>query len=190
MQAIVITGFEKVKKMTRLYFVCGQRVIQQAYQQAKVLKSIATKLNSSVEDVEKSLDTYIDLSNQAKKQVTEYEKVVHHNMAKELQAQTVKQFKAYFAHYQDKDIKVLRAIAKDDLFASNSIVCLFAVNGSETSALLSASDDTKVDLRPIFKELSAKFAGKGGGQQQFITGNMKNTDVAQMIAECKAILEK
>lgn len=183
-QSIVILGSEKVKKIIRVYFICGMRVVKYAFQAAKTLKSIGSKFNVPPDDVERAIGQHLESSAIARKQLTEYEKVVFHHIASDFfKVRTFTSKSSYglvCAHVADKDIRALKAIAKDDALARQTITALFSEQAPQLENekvlihfVMSLSEDIKgIDFREVIKEGLKQFHGKGGGSPGFVQGTI------------------
>lgn len=85
---------------------------------------------------------------------------------------------------EGKDMNTIRTVAKQLLATHNAtIVALLAREGADaaTSFIIGASPDLAADLRPLLKEVFAKYPGKGGGDGRFVKHNMKYNTIIYMI---------
>ncbi len=72
----------------------------------------------------------------------------------------------------------LRTVGKQLLSTStNTLAFLFSKTKDGLIFVLGASTDLAVDLRPLLKEVFAKFGGKGGGDGRFVQGNIGGSDL-------------
>ncbi|KAL0479474.1 hypothetical protein AKO1_015145, partial [Acrasis kona] len=194
-QSIVILGCESIKKQTRLYFICGTRVTNYARQASSTFSSLGKHLScsSSTQDVTSAVEAQIESYNQLKKTCNDYEKIVLRSTASELfQTADVTQSgsKLIVSELKGKDMRFMRAVAKEAVFSSNSIVCLYNCD-AETQFVINCSTDLKqVDLRQVVKSLFVKVNGKGGGQAVSVTGTLKTNNSKLVHSECHDILNK
>lgn len=199
--SIVVLYSEKIKKVTRLYFICGNRVVNYATNSAKVLKSIGTKLGipPTPEEVEKAVEQTLENNTNLKKTIVEYEKIIFKSLAQEVfQTSAIASksgtVKICCKIVENQDVKNLRMITKEPIFATKTVVALLSkIADSNTIAfMLSASDDitqvnSKFDLRNFLKENLTKYQSKGGGSALSVQGTLNTTShtVEQIFDEMK-----
>lgn len=173
--AILLRSVEKVRKTTRVEFVCGLRAIKRARGDYESLTRIATSLSASIADaatiVGAQADKLKDSESGRKK------------LAKELAV-----FRAgalYDAAAPNatgvRTIVVRDATSMDDLrdlaqaaFALSRVVVVGALT-NPPSILLAASEDSGVDAGKLLKERLAAAGGRGGGSPRLAQGSVPDT---------------
>lgn len=184
-QAIVVVNYERIKRTTRVFFVCGLRATDLLYRQSLGIKRIGIKLTvpPGYEPVEKAVDQLMADFSALRKTCTENEKIIAKALAAEILQNGVEksagsQVKLFSMDLSERDINLIKCIAKLLQATPNSIVALYTKTGSKESITLNfiicASSDLNIDLRPLLKESFATFSGKGGGDQRFVQGNYPN----------------
>jgi alanyl-tRNA synthetase len=197
--SLVILGTEKIKKTTRLSFICGVRVTAYATTSAQLLKRLASKLGCGPDNVEQVLSNTLVASATVRKQLTDAEKLVVQKVAKEIYEENGKDSKSesfkVFSRVLDGDLAIIgdlgnmRTLAKSPIFQSKCLIILLSPSESSNAVnfIISASDDlvkaNVIDLRNWIKEIFKKIPGKGGGASTMIQGSFINTLSSQSILE-------
>lgn len=169
---ICVTGAEKSKGSTRVHFVCGYRALNEARENARVIKSIGLKLSSGRDDLEKSLDRIQSDFAETRRQLSAAEKKLAELLGRELAARG----KVVVELFEGKAIDYLRAVATA-LVSQPGKVAILGGSGETSSVVVARSQDLSLDLRPLFKGILAPIQGKGGGSAHFVQGGGPGKDV-------------
>lgn len=190
--SLVILSTERMKKMTRLSFICGTRVTAYASSSAQTLKQMASRLACAPDAVEQAVSASIDSSTQLRKQFNDLEKLFVQKCARELYANRVTHPSQSFDsvvrvmnQYDDllvlSDLGNMRKLVREPVFASKCIIVLLSINEPSNSVnfMIGASDDLVkdkvIDLRNWIKEIFVDFPGKGGGAATMVQGSFTST---------------
>lgn len=190
-QSIAIVNYERIKRTTRLYFVCGLRAVNLLYKQSQVLKRIGLRLTSppDAEAVEKAFDQQMGEVTNLRKTLAESEKIIIKGIVSEVEKSKLNPHANLpgvtvgCTELEGQDMGAIRSVAKQILASRPAtIVALLAkADGQSTSFVIGASPDLAADLRPLLKEVFGKFPGKGGGDGRFVQGSFASNDVQALV---------
>jgi alanyl-tRNA synthetase len=172
---------EKIRKATRIEFVCGQRAVRRARRDFEALGKIAASLSASADEaaelVAGQAERLKDADNARKR------------LEKELATYRVRE------RYDDaapdasgvRTIVIRDAASMDDLrtlaqaaFALPKVVVIGAVP-NPPSVLMASSEDSGVDAGRTIKERLAAVAGRGGGSPRIAQGSVPNAEALESV---------
>ncbi len=179
--AMLIRSSEKVRKTTRVEFVCGQRALRRARRDLEALSTIAASLSSSLDDAPAVVATQTerlrDADNARKK------------LDRELSAFRARE--RYDAAAPDAagvrtivvrdaaSIDELRALAQAAFALPRAVVVGALV--SPPSVLLASSEDSGVDAGRLLKERLAVVGGRGGGSPRLAQGSVPDASAVETL---------
>lgn len=162
---IKIVNVENYKGGVRLTIVCGERAVKDFDHKNQLLKEIGARLSAKPEQVAKAVE----------KQEKELQQL------KEKMAALSQQLVQYKLEQVDAEGSVcLVETALDPVAARNLVNGLAAKVGGHGAVLLPKAEgeyqyiigSLNQDVRPLAKELAAKFGGRGGGSAQMVQGTV------------------
>jgi alanyl-tRNA synthetase len=181
---VCITGVERQKGSTRVHFVCGYRALNEARENARVLKSLGQKLSAGRDDLEKAVDRIQADFAETRRELSAADRKLAELVGRELAARG----RVVVEVFEGKGIEYLRSVATAVVQAPGKVAILGGT-GEASSVVLARSADLSLDLRSIFKEVLAPVQGKGGGTAHFVQGGGPGADVraALKVAEEKIL---
>lgn len=170
--AVLLRSNEKVRKSTRIEFVCGQRAVGRARKDFELLGRIAASLSSGLDDLGPVIATF-------------NERLKEHDSARKKMGQELASYRArerYDAAAADengiKRIVIRDAATMDDAraiaqaaFALPKVVVIAAI-GAPPSVLVASSEDSGVDAGRALKETLGAVGGRGGGSPRLAQGSV------------------
>jgi alanyl-tRNA synthetase len=181
--AVLLRSVEKIRKATRVEFVCGQRAIRRARRDYESLGRIAASLTSSIDEaasvVGAQSEKLKDLDGTRRK------------LEKELASFRVRE--RYEAATPDasgvRRIVVRDATSIDELrtlaqaaLALSKVIVVGALT-SPASVLIVASEDSGVDAGKALKEKLAAVGGRGGGSPRMAQGSVPDLVALERVVE-------
>ncbi|HEY9226700.1 MAG TPA: DHHA1 domain-containing protein [Gemmatimonadaceae bacterium] len=178
---VLIRSSEKVRKTTRVEFVCGQRAIRRARRDYESLAQIAASLSASLDDaaglVTAQTERLKDGDNARKR------------LEKELAAYRIRE--RYDAAAPDsagvRSIVIRDAATMDDVralaqaaFAFPKVVVVGALT-NPPSVLVATSEDSGVDAGKLLKERLTAAGGRGGGSPRLAQGSVPTGDAVENV---------
>jgi alanyl-tRNA synthetase len=179
--AVLVRSSEKVRKTTRVEFVCGRRALRRARHDLDALSAIAASLSSSLDDAPAVVATQSERLREADN--------ARKKLDRELSGYRVRE--RYDATTPGADgvrtIVVRDATSIDELrafaqaaFALPRVVVIGALL-TPASVLLASSEDSGVDAGRLLKERLAIVGGRGGGSPRLAQGSVPDADVVEAV---------
>lgn len=173
--AVLLRANEKIRKATRIEFVCGQRAVNRARRDFETLSGIATSLSASLDDTASIV-------------ATQAERLKESESARKKAGQELATYRArerYEAAAADdhgvRRIVIRDAATMDDAralaqaaFSLAKVIVIGAI-AAPPSILVAASEDSGVDAGKLLKETLAGVGGRGGGSPRLAQGSVPDT---------------
>jgi len=192
-QSVAIVNYERIKRTTRLYFVCGLRAVNLLYKQSQALKRLGLRLTAppDADSVEKAFDQHFTEVENLRKKMAEEEKKAVKDIIKNIEQKLVPQkasatVKLASIDMEGRDMNITRTVAKQLLAANTGTLLALVSKSDEDTAVftIGASPDLAADLRPLLKDVFVKFPGKGGGDGRFVQGSFTGVKEVGAVREC------
>ena len=177
---VLLRSVEKVRKSTRIEFVCGLRAVRRARKDFESLAAIGASLSASLDDAAGLVAAQSERLKEGDNARKKLEKDLAVFRARErYDAATVDANGVRTIVVRDAgSIDELRALAQA-AFSLPKVVVVGALN-SPPSVLVAASEDSGVDAGKLLKERLAAAGGRGGGSPRLAQGSVP--DVAAVDA--------
>jgi alanyl-tRNA synthetase len=180
---ILLRSVEKVRKSTRVEFVCGERAVRRARRDYESLVGIAASLSASIDDVQPLVSAQSDRLKEGDN--------ARKKLEKDLAAYRVRE--RYDATPADangvRTIVIRDAGSMDELkalaqaaFALLKVVLVGAV-ANPASVMLASSEDSGVDSGKILKEKLTAAGGRGGGSPRIAQGSLPGPAAVDAVVE-------
>lgn len=176
---VLVRSNEKIRKATRIEFVCGQRAVSRARRDFETLSGIASSLSASLDDAASIV-------------ATQAERLKDSESARKKVGQELASYRArerYDAAAADengvKRIVIRDAPTMDDArnlaqaaFSLTKVVVIGAI-ATPPSVLVAASEDSGVDAGKLLKETLASVGGRGGGSPRLAQGSVPDASALE-----------
>lgn len=165
-QLIKILHVEKMKKQSRIHFVCGARVLQELAMRKDVLTNVARQLSVPEEEAADALQKVMTTAKQTEKQLQQLLDAQLTTIAAELAAQTIAA-KAFDGFSMQQLQKIARTVV-----AENDDVQVFLASHVDGKIQFVAARGANVtrSMKDISAAVLPLLNGKGGGNDQFVQG--------------------
>ncbi|MDI7743118.1 DHHA1 domain-containing protein [Lysinibacillus fusiformis] len=186
---IKIMGTEKMKKNTRVSFVCGNRVLNQLAMRKNVLSDIARQLSVPEESAAIALRKVLDdgktmekALEDAKNQLLEYE-------AKELVAASV-DTGLIAASFENRSVQDLQKLGRAVISQFGEGICLLVAENEDKLQFIAArGSGVEKSMKEISGAILPLMNGKGGGNDAFVQGGgEKSISAKELLAEMKKLV--
>jgi alanyl-tRNA synthetase len=170
--AVLLRSIERIRKSTRVEFVCGQRAIRRARRDYESLGRIAASLSSSIDDAAPLATAQAERLKELDGARRKLEKeLASYRMRERADAATpdargVRRIVVRDAGSMDE----LRTLAQAALDLPK--VLIVGVLASPPSVLVAASEDSGIQAGAVLKEKLAAVGGKGGGSPRMAQGSV------------------
>jgi alanyl-tRNA synthetase len=180
---ILLRSVEKVRKATRVEFLCGERAVRRARRDYESLLGIAGSLSASIDDVAPLVTAQSERLKEGDN--------IRKKLEKDLASYRVRE--RYDATTPDvngvrtivirdaSSIDELRAMAQA-AFALQKVVVVGALT-NPPSVLLASSEDSGVDSGRTLKEKLTAAGGRGGGSPRIAQGSVPGPAAADLVVE-------
>ena len=181
--AILLRSVEKVRKSTRVEFVCGQRAVSRARRDYEAIVGIATSLSASIDDAASLVSAQSDRLKEADNARKKLEKdLAGYRVRERYDAASADPNGVRTLVIRDAgSIDELRALAQA-AFALPKVVVVGALT-SPPSVLLASSEDSGLDSGKMLKEKLTAAGGRGGGSPRLAQGSVPDRAALDSVVE-------
>lgn len=180
--AIKIMGTEKMKKNTRVSFVCGNRVLKQLAMRKNVLSDVARQLSVPEETAATALKKVLNEVKATEKALEDAQNHLIEYEAKELVANRTNNIVA--CTFENRTVQTLQKLGRAVVSQHSELICLFVANNEDKLQFIAARG---VNVKKSMKEISTAILplinGKGGGNDTFVQGGGEKSVSAQDLLE-------
>ena len=178
---VLLRSVEKVRKSTRVEFVCGLRAVRRARKDFESLTAIGASLSASLDDAAGLVAAQSERLKEGDNARKKLEKDLAVFRARErYDAATADASGVRTIVIRDAgSIDELRALAQAS-FALPKVVVVGALN-SPPSVLVAASEDSGVDAGKLLKERLAAAGGRGGGSPRLAQGSVPDLAAVESV---------
>jgi alanyl-tRNA synthetase len=169
---IVVRGWERAKKMTRVRFLCGARALSDYRAANRTAEAIAQKLSVGRDEAELSVVRLIDERKRLTRRMRELSELAAQVEAQELieTPESINGPRIVSRIFDDRDFEEIKLIAHR-LVEREGVIALLAAREVEMARLIFArSTDLSADMNSLMKVACEKLGGRGGGKPDFAQG--------------------
>ncbi|MGE0126943.1 MAG: DHHA1 domain-containing protein [Blastocatellales bacterium] len=182
---IAVRGWERAKKMTRVHFVCGSRLLDDYRAANKTAEAIARKFSVGREEAEAAVARSLDENKRLSRRVRELAELAAKAEAQQLveSVGVSNGLRVVVRIFDDREFEELKLLAHR-LVDGDGVIALLALKEGEMARLVFArSADVSADMNAAMKIACEKLGGRGGGKPDFAQGGGSN------LAELNSALE-
>lgn len=184
--AIKILQIEKQKKLIRVEFVCGERVLTHLHRKQEVLLDLISTLSSPEEKLVDAAKNLLNNEKSLEKQIADLKESLYQYEAKELLA--TKEKTIITATFQNRSIQELQKLARMVVTESPESICLFvAENGGKLQLVVAKGNEIEQSMKELVTQVLPLINGKGGGNEMIAQGGGDTTLSSEQFIE-KALL--
>ena len=188
---IAVRAWERAKKMTRLHFVCGSRVLKDYRAANKSAEAVALKLSVGRDEAEASVMRLIEEGKRLSRRVRELGEIAAKVEAAELLASATASngLRIVEKVFTDRDFEEAKLIAHR-LVDGENVIALLGVREAEMVRLVFArSANMTADMNALMKAACEKLGGRGGGKPDFAQGGgTKSAELSVALSAAKSLL--
>jgi alanyl-tRNA synthetase len=162
---ILITRMERTKRLTRLEFLCGGRVIRYAREANRALEAISQIVSTPPLESASGVKMVWDELQRSRKAVDELELRLLDMEAAEFPASDGTALGAF----KGRGIDTIKVLAQK-ICVRPGIVALLADESDQIRVVFARSADSPVDVAAILKRTLEMFGGRGGGKPSLAQG--------------------
>lgn len=186
---IGILGWERFKGGSRVTFVCGGRALRslRSYRDSvtgsiRLLSVLPSELPQAIERAQAESR---DLRRSLKQ--TQDALATHEAARLVATAAVVGTTRVIVEALDGWDASGLKAMASAAIASESVVVALFSTT-TPIAAVLARSKNVTVDLQGVFKQLVARFGGRGGGKPDLVQGGGFNSAPVDLVSAARELL--
>jgi alanyl-tRNA synthetase len=180
--AIVLRGVEKVRKTTRVEFLCGRRTVARARRDFETLSRIAASLSASIDDAGEIVGAQAERLRDSESARKRLEKELAGFRARELYeaaSPSANGVRTVVVRSGPRAMEDLRTLALAVIGNAKSVVV--APLADPPSILVATSEDSGADAGRLVKEALALAGGRGGGSPRIAQGSVPNAAALETV---------
>jgi alanyl-tRNA synthetase len=162
---ILIIGFERAKKQSRVQFICGDRVLRYARAANRTLETISQTISAPPLESASGVRMLWDEHQTARKRTEELEDRLMDYEAAEFPVQNG----LATGSFKNRGIEKLKILASK-ICSRPGTVALLVDEGDQLRVVFARSADGKADMNALLKKTLDRFGGRGGGRPNLAQG--------------------
>lgn len=173
--AVLVRGAERIRKTTRIQFLCGKRAVRRARSDYEALGQIANALSASPDESPALVASQSQQLRDAENARRKLERELAEHRARQLHAEAEPdaQGRRLVVVRDASGMEELRTIAQ--AFAALPGGIMVGVIAEPPSLLYAASADTGIDAGRTLRELVQSLGGRGGGSPRVAQGSLTDS---------------
>ena len=186
---ILIRKVERIRKSTRVEFVCGLRAVRRARADFEALTRIATSLSASLDDAPALVASQSEQLRAMENERRRMERELAGFRARELYDATSPTASGLRVVRRDaRSMDELRVLAQ--ALSTMPRVALVGTIAEPPSLLLATSEDTGIDAGRTVREVLTQLGGRGGGSSRVAQGSVPDAGrLAEAVASMVSVLQ-
>ena len=190
---IKIKGLEKMRGNTRIEFLCGGRALKDYSWKNTYINSISSLLSIKDTETLSFVQKIYQESKQLEKENRNLQRSLLEYQIKELynEGEEIKNHRVVIKIYEGIDFKSLQFMASA-LNKYDKTIALLATKNDKAQVVFTRSQELKLDISKLFKEVIGLINGKGGGNPAAAQGggdDLANLDSMMEAAKIKLLKE-
>lgn len=186
---IAIRGWERVKKMCRVEFVCGRRALHDYRAANEAAKAVALALSIARDEIPERVAQLIEENKYQRRRIRELLGIAATAEADRLlqTAESRSGYRLVKQIFKDRSMDEARILA-EKLCERGGVVALFGLEDRGAARLLFArSGDLDIHLGDLMKRATGAFGGRGGGKPDMAQGGIPEIDELSMCLDRAAL---
>jgi alanyl-tRNA synthetase len=187
---VAIKGYERAKRMTRVEFVCGHRVLDEYRTANQTLLAVAQLFSADREASPELVARALQENKSLKKRIRELlEVTVAVEAAERLRlAEPVGGFKLVSAVFEGRDVEEVRLLASKITQAEPAVALLGTRDAGAARLVFARSASLNQNMGQLLAEACQYLGGRGGGRPELAQGG--GPEVAKLEAAIQLAAER
>lgn len=178
---VVVRGVERVKKATRVEFLCGDRALRDYHESTSRIRRLARLLSAREDELVDTAERFVE---ERKANAKELAKLRSAALASEVEswmdsAETVEGVSVLVRRAVALPPAELRVAARALVERDGRIVLLGSEDDGRAHLVFARSEDVDADMGALLRSAAAKVDGKGGGAPEIAQGGGPQTEGLQ-----------
>ncbi|MGV2940926.1 DHHA1 domain-containing protein [Mesobacillus sp. LC4] len=186
--SLKILGWERQKKIMRIEFVCGQRVLKQLGQKHEVIKELTVLLNAPEQEMGAAGNRLLGQKKELEKTIEEMKEQLLKFEADEILGSGKND--VISSVFQNRSIQELQKLAR--LLVANAeekVFLLVSENEDKLQFVLAKGKNADGNLKEWSKQALSLIDGKGGGNETLVQGGGKLISGEEFIREVTGFIQ-
>ncbi|WP_319005648.1 alanyl-tRNA editing protein [Mesobacillus subterraneus] len=186
--SLKILGWERQKKIMRIEFVCGQRVLKQLGQKHEVIKELTVLLNAPEQEMGAAVNRLLGQKKELEKTIEEMKEQLLKFEADEILGSGNND--VISSVFKNRSIQELQKLAR--LLVANAeekIFLLVSENQDKLQFVLAKGKNADGNLKEWSKQALSLIDGKGGGNETLVQGGGKLISGEEFIREVTGFIQ-
>lgn len=186
--SLKILGWERQKKIVRVEFVCGQRVLNQLGKKHEIIKELTNQLNAPEQDLSAAVNRLLGQKKELERSVEEMKEQLLRLEADEIIRAGKNDIISTV--FRDRSIQELQKLAR--LLVANAeekVFLLVSENQDKLQFVLAKGKNAEGNLKEWSKEALSLIDGKGGGNETLVQGGGKLISGEEFIREFTVFIQ-
>jgi alanyl-tRNA synthetase len=187
--SLKILGWERQKKMVRVEFVCGKRVLDNLGQKHEVIKELTALLNAPEQDLSSSVNRLLAQKKEVEKTIDEMKDHLLKYEAEEIIESGKNDLVSTV--FQNRSIQELQKLARLLVsIAEDKLYLLVSENDEKLQFVFAKGKKAEGDLKGLSQRALSIIDGKGGGNDTLVQGGGKWISGEEFIQKVTGIIQK
>lgn len=184
-RAIKILQTEKQKKLVRVEFICGERILTHLHSKHQVLINLVSTLSTPENKIIDATKSILAQNKFLEKQIADLSNSLLENEAKELIKNAIGT--KITSTFENKSMQELQKLAKLVIHETPKSICIFVSNNQDKLQVVAAKgNDVKQSMKELITHILPCINGKGGGNERMAQGGGEKILTSEQLIE-KAI---
>ncbi|HWC77759.1 MAG TPA: DHHA1 domain-containing protein [Blastocatellia bacterium] len=169
---VAIKSYERARKLTRVEFVCGRRVLVDYHQANDTAIAVARQFSADRDSTPELVDRTLQENKTIKKRVRDLIDIAMAAQARQMlsEANAANGFKLITAVFEDKDLDELRVLAAKIVEQEPAVALLGTKDASAARLVFARSATLTQNMGQLLSEACGVLGGRGGGRPELGQG--------------------
>jgi alanyl-tRNA synthetase len=175
---IALLRVEKIRRQSRVHFLCGRRVLTDGRSRRALLGEAATLLDAHYEQVPELVGKLQSANKEMDRQIRVWQEEVLGYRAKMLlaSARFVGNVRIVAQVQHDLDPNALKGLAQRLAAEPRTVALLCCESGGKGTAIFARSEGVDLNAGQLLRDVLRQFGGGGGGRPDFAQGGGMSAD--------------
>lgn len=182
-RALKILHTEKQKKLVRVEFICGERILTHFHRKHQILANLISTLSAPERKITEATKSLLTQNSTLEKQIENLSSSLLAYEAKELKENS--EGTTITCILENRSMQELQKLAKLVIHGDPKSICFLVSNNKDKLQIVAAKgNDIELSMKDLVAHILRHINGKGGGNDQMAQGG------GEKIVSCEQLIEK
>lgn len=188
-RAIKILQTDKIRKLVRVEFICGERILTHLHSKHQILANLVSTLSAPVDKIMNATKHLIAQNSALEKQLTELSNSLLTYEAKELRENS--KGNTITCILENRSMQELQKLAKLVISETPESTCILISNNEDKlQVVVAKGSDVQQSMKDLIVNILSHIDGKGGGNEQLAQGGgVKILTSEQLIEKARSYIQ-